>query len=150
MNDDALERHAWITAVGVVTNCNENQGSFDLNVEQPLSATKDLKPADRPKFPIRANIDLTSSRFKSCKISPVKNKNGRFIQVTGFLVRTVESGQSLRFVLDVENFTWLGQAPPPVIPIQSYNGRFILNFSYMFTEAYNCSSYQASNVISVR
>jgi hypothetical protein len=109
IEEDRLRSYAWVTAIGVVKNADNGNGTFDIDISQYVSAMKNLD-ANR-LIPIRARYDLTSSRYKK----PPTTRDGRFVCVTGFLSRVikVENGNIVRFVVDVENVTFCGQAPPP-------------------------------------
>jgi hypothetical protein len=110
---DAPEKFVqpWISASGAIANSDGGLGTFDIDPPQYVSAFKDASGA-RPLFPIRCCIDLSSKRYSSNKPSL---KNNRFISITGRLT-CIQPGQFPdvnRFCVDIENFDFLGYAPPP-------------------------------------
>ena len=114
VDGDQLCRHAWVTVNGVMANSDQDEGSFDVDASQYVSAAKDLDAANRPFFPVRANYDLTSSRYKK---KPTL-RNGKYITLTGYLtcINKDPDGTPTCFVVDLEHVVFLGQAPPPAAP----------------------------------
>lgn len=117
LGPENMQSLPWISATGSISNGDNSLGTFDLDPEQYTAAFKDLKNA-RHTFPIRAQVDLTSKRYKNAKPS---FKNGRFVSITGYLTR-IQPGPAedeQRFVVSVANFDFLGYAPPPAAPSSS-------------------------------
>jgi hypothetical protein len=116
VDQEEFRRHAWVTVNGVTTNSNSTDATFDMDISQYISATKDFEATqERPIFPLRANYDLTSARYKNKKPTV---RDGRYVSLTGFLTRVLksDSGDISRFVVDIDSVTHLGQAPPPTAP----------------------------------
>jgi hypothetical protein len=67
IDDDCLRNNAWVTAIGVVKNTDKDNGMFDIDISQYLSAVKDMDAPDR-LIPIHVRYDLTSSRYKKLLI----------------------------------------------------------------------------------
>ena len=77
---------------------------------------------ERPTFPLMANYDLTSSRYKKKPFL----RNGQYVTLTGFLTRVTKdsAGKPDRFVIDLENVIHLGSAPPPPAPTSATPGEY--------------------------
>ena len=102
----------------MTANCNKEEARFDIDASQYLAFTKDFEAENRPVFPIRANYDMTSNRYKNKNPTP---KDGHYITFTGFLTRILRDneGKVTRFVADIHQVVFLGQAPPPPVPASS-------------------------------
>lgn len=119
----------WITATGAIAKSDGNLGTFNIDPQQYVSAFKDAGGA-RPLFPIRGCIDMSSKRFTTHKPSL---KNNRFISIAGRLSR-IQPGPSpedTRFCVEVENFDFLGYAPPPAAASPSPSG-IVIRYAHIF------------------
>jgi len=124
VDDTHLLRYAWVTVSGITANSNQADGTFEVDASQYLSATKDMDAGSRPSFPVFANYDLASPRYK--KKAPTV-RNGRYVSLTGYLTRTIKDSTEKvqRFVIDIDHVVHLGSAPPPTAPaVSSGSGTF--------------------------
>src|ERR1700731_1691009 len=107
--------YAWLTVNGITMNSNQADGTFDVDANQYLTATSKMDATDRPTFLMHANYDLTSHCFKNKKPTI---RNGHFVSVTGFLTHVMkdDEGFPMRFIVDIDNVVYQGQAPPLTAP----------------------------------
>ncbi|KAJ7917782.1 hypothetical protein B0H13DRAFT_2321992 [Mycena leptocephala] len=100
----SLSQPAFVQVCGLASNINKDDATFDVVVEQYISATRSPE-----SFPTRCFIPDTP-RFQNYK--PVPNK-GKFVSVTGFLtgVERDDDHAVKHFLLDVDQVVFLGQQP---------------------------------------
>ncbi|KAF8955969.1 hypothetical protein BDZ97DRAFT_1926038 [Flammula alnicola] len=98
----------------MATNCQKDAGTFTLEIEQYISALKDIKnAASKPIKPIAPILCVfpDSPRFRNGKPVPY---NKRFISASGFLVDVAYKNQSVDtveyFTVTVDHIAFLGQA----------------------------------------
>ncbi|KAF8966831.1 hypothetical protein BDZ97DRAFT_1903666 [Flammula alnicola] len=103
-----LCQRALVHVSGLATNCQKEQGSFDLDLEHYVSALKDTKH-------VKAFAPLTciipdSPRYKNGKPVPY---NHRYISAFRFLTNIIFKPSSDvavdRFVITIEDITFMGQ-----------------------------------------
>ncbi|KAF8973655.1 hypothetical protein BDZ97DRAFT_1912130 [Flammula alnicola] len=107
-------QRAYIHVSGMATNCQKDAGTFTLEIEQYISALKDIKnAASKPIKPIALILCVfpDSPRFRNGKPVPY---NKRFISASGFLVDVAYKNQSVDtveyFTVTVDHIAFLGQA----------------------------------------
>ncbi|KAF8973246.1 hypothetical protein BDZ97DRAFT_1990551 [Flammula alnicola] len=107
-------QRAYIHVSGMATNCQKDAGTFTLEIEQYVSALKDIKnAASKPIKPITPILCAfpDSPRFRNGKPVPY---NKRFISASGFLVDVAYKKESADiveyFMVTVDHIAFLGQA----------------------------------------
>ncbi|KAJ7828160.1 hypothetical protein B0H14DRAFT_3466537 [Mycena olivaceomarginata] len=100
----SLSQPAFVQICGLASNINKDDATFDVVVQQYISATRSAEC-----FPTRCFIPDTP-RFQNYK--PIPNK-GKFVSVTGFLtgVERDDDHTVKHFLIDVDQVVFLGQRP---------------------------------------
>lgn len=104
---DTCQR-ALIHVSGIATNCQKDQGSFDIDLEHYASALKDTKHA-KAFAPLTCVIP-DSPRYKNGKPVPY---NRRYVSICGFLTDVTFKASSDviidRFEITVDDIAFMGQ-----------------------------------------
>ncbi|KAF8974722.1 hypothetical protein BDZ97DRAFT_1690533, partial [Flammula alnicola] len=103
-------QRALVHVSGIATNCQKDQGSFDVDLEHYVSALKDTKHVKA--FAPLTCVILDSPRYKNGKPVPY---NRRYISACGFLTDIIFKPSSDvivdRFQITVDDITFMGQPP---------------------------------------
>jgi hypothetical protein len=105
-------QRAYVHVSGAVNNVHQESGTFKLDVDHYISASKDLpKDSKKPIKPIAPISCEFSARYQNRK-KPVPF-NRRYVSVSGFLTGVTYKQNSEdtveRFIVSIEHIAFLGQ-----------------------------------------